>query len=199
LLRANRGAAAILSGAAAQESPDAFDLLQSPNASSRSAGQKQILNDRTQTVKRLIAIIDSPRQPKDDAWLVAETTRNSAIHCIAEYRATEAIPSLMKHLEPQPGEQVETTMMVTECPALRALIAIGRPAVAPVLQALKESADYSWTARQCRDALYSIEGFDQAKQLLQRAISKETNPKERARLQSHLDIFDLEFTKDPNE
>ena len=167
---------------------DALSLIQSASDKDREQGRVSILTDRAKIVLALIKMIKSPRIDDGDAWTDPSTTTNIAIQCIAAYRAVEAVPALVPLLDLPPGTELsDADAIFRVCPAARALIAIGPPAIPAVIDVLKVTGDpKKMAASQARIVLFEIEGADEGTRLIKNSLLAEKDPTKRAALEANL-------------
>ena len=136
------------------------------------AAVKTILGQRSRLIASLIALCDRRCE---------EGTRAAAMYALGKMRAVEACPVLTKCIAFTPGpafggkKPAKVVALFGGSPARDALVAIGKPAVRGLIEAIKQS-DQSFVRHQCRSAITGIEGFAYARQLLADAIRQEDGP-----------------------
>jgi hypothetical protein len=188
-----------LAGADGIVQPPPLELLRSAQLKERNAGKEQILEERSKTIELLLKIVQQPRQPANDGWQDIGSTRSIAMTCLGEFRAVEAVPVLIKFLEPQPGEGFPLPASLPYCPASAALIKIGKPAIPAVIDILRRELKTGWLGGQARLMLLKIEGWEVGKFQLQQAIATEDDPIKKAALESNLKIFEVnKFEEKPD-
>jgi hypothetical protein len=172
-----------------KEAIGAISLVRSSKQQDREQGQRLILEERARVVKALIETIKLPRDKNTERWLDESTSRNIAIACIGEYRAPEAVPSLLPLLEPAPGEVVVAGRILRLSPAGRALVKIGKPSVSAVIELLATTDAKKMSASQARLVLYDIEGAVAGEKTLQDAVTAEKDAARRAALEASVKAF----------
>ena len=144
---------------------------------------------RAELVKRLLAVCNSTNSVH---------VKELAIIVLGQYRASEAVPFLVQHLEWDysidmmfyggwPRNSAESTAAMS--PVGQALVNIGVPAISAVLDKIAETDDPKITescVRVCRAA----EGPEVTRFRLQGRLEKETKQKQKDRFQSALDALD---------
>ncbi len=164
--------------------PASFSQLTSSNPDVMIAGAAQLDRQRSDLIQALLGIIDSTNSP---------AVKVTAVTVLGEYRAAEAVPVLVQHLEwdqAVPGGVTKRTPRevaeIVLAPVSIALQKIGMPAVAPLLARVAETDDKR-TATKCVAICGRIEGVDVTEFRLRALLAKETDQTRRARIQSALE------------
>jgi len=118
---------------------------------------RSIASARQASVKQLIDIVESAsRKPKllwDDSIHM-----NAAISLLGSYRATEAVPLLIRLIDVETASLNSSLTPLNNFPSCNALIQIGNPSVSAILDALKEEQEVS--ERKLRLYAYIIRSID---------------------------------------
>ena len=162
-----------------------IDKLRAKDDKVRLQAENDLLAERAQTVRGLLAILEKPTSPSA-SWLMSETPENLAIHVLGEMRAVEAIPALVKWAEPpKGGYDVDGDVPEYMSPAGQALAKIGKPADPALIGVLRVSKnDPYWTI--CLEILKQIEGPKCAAIMVEEAMGKETEALFKENLQAAL-------------
>lgn len=164
--------------------PPVSDLV-SKDATVRNQAMVEYLGARKELMRKLAAII----HPKTGHNL-SRKQRGSACFVLGKLRTTDqtAITALIAVIDEHFITRIKRIPFGLMNPA-SALIAIGKPAVAPVLDELANTEDKQKTAS-LRRVLEAIEGIDCALIRVQAHVDKEANPKKNARLKMTLKYFE---------
>jgi len=144
---------------------------------------------RAELVNRLLAICNSTNSVR---------VKGLAIIVLGQYRASEAVPFLVQHLEWDnsidmmlnggwPRNSVESTAAMS--PVAHALVDIGVPAISAVLDKIAETDDLKIIER-CVRVCRAAEGPEVTRFRLQGRLEKETGQKQKDRFKSALDALD---------
>ncbi len=166
--------------------PEIAEIL-SKDKKVRSNATWQYWSTHDKLTKELAQVVHPDTGGKLDKEL-----RGTACFLLAVIRTRnrKAIESLIAAIDEsfQPAMTSEIAFSGIQDPS-RALIAIGRPAVAPMLDELANTEDKQKTAS-LRRVLQVIEGVDCALIRVQAHINKEADPKKKARLKATLKYFE---------
>ena len=162
----------------------AFALLNSDASEERLRARALILEDRRQTIEGLLTIIRAPVD-EGEPFYISGTPRNLAIDLVGRLRAKEAVPELVDILLPKPGHSTDTSRLMFFGHAGYALVRIGLPSVAPVLERLKTLERWGDRDPYLR-VLVAIEGAARAEERLRQSIEREPAGKTRENLQATL-------------
>jgi hypothetical protein len=153
----------------------------------RLQGALQLDMQRRQLIGQLMEILNSTNAPE----VKAET-----VIVLGEYRATEAVPVLVAHLEwddviPRAHRNghmlVEDEEFVTG-PVIGALCKIGSPAIPALMDRIAGTNEKNITMK-CVAICTLIEGQDITQFRLQQSLKKETDKKKKAGIQAGLDAL----------
>jgi hypothetical protein len=171
-----------------------MDLLKSDVVGKREEAVQKILAERGDQITALINLVIEKNDDKE--WLNPQTSRNMAVQCLGEYRAVEAIPTLVKLLVPPPGFQLPTRddRPFHSAPATRALIQIGYPCLPRVVEFLASMEDFEGVAAsQGRLVIVSIVGVEHGEAVLKNAANTQKDDAKRRALQEHVKAFAIQF------
>ena len=173
---------------------DALRSLASTNASTRLEGAWSLDERRRQVVQQLLSILRGSN---------ADEVKVYAVVVLGQYRATEAVPSLVNNLElgqhlargggvnDNGPRDLERNELIS--PVSSALVHIGSPAV-PELLARISATDNTNVINRCVRLCRFIVGSEVTQSRLQGLLDKATDTKRKVRLQSALDVpEDLNF------
>ena len=175
-----------------KETAKPISLIRSGKAEDREQGRRIILEERARVIQALIDIIKAPRVKDGDGWLDLTSSRNTAIACIGEYRAPEAVSVLLALMDPAPGESVVDGVLLF-CPAGDALVKIGKPSISAIVDLLAETDTKKMSASQARLVIFDIEGAGAGEMVLKNAVAEEKDAVRRANLEAHLNAFRDQF------
>ena len=136
---------------------------------------------------KLMAILDSNNSDK---------AKVDAAIVLGEYRATEAVPVLLRHLELDEvsrggffnGRIREEELEEKSAPVTIALEKIGMPAIPALLNKITQTDDAK-IAEKCVSICQTIEGQEVTQFRLQGLLQKETDQKKKGRIQSALEAL----------
>ncbi len=160
------------------------ELLVSTNWESRLRTVEELDAERKELVRGLLSILDGTN---------SDHVKVNAVIVLGEYRAVEAVPVLVDHLDWDGAahggffnarvakEEVE----LKTAPVSSALIKIGTPAVPRLLAKIAETDDTN-TVMKCLSICQSIEGRDLVRFRLQALLSKEDGEQRKQRFQAAL-------------
>lgn len=163
------------------------DSLTSTNREVRRDAAVNLDRERMQLVEELVAILNGTNSAK---------VKVDAAIVLGEYRAPEAVPTLVQHLDWDDAarggyfnglvhrEEVEEKT----APVTAALKKIGQPAI-PALLTKIVGTDEAHIAEKCLKIIRDIEGGDVTQYRLQGLFAKETDEKKKARLESALEAL----------
>jgi len=166
---------------------EVLDNLISTNWNARVMAAVELDDRRQQLVQNLMAILDSTNSAR---------VKVDAIVVLGEYRASEAVPILIQHLEWDEAaragiynglarsEELEEKTM----PVSIALEKIGMPSIPALLVKITETDD-AITTEKCISICNRIEGREITQFRLQGLLEKESDQKKKERIQSALDIL----------
>jgi len=182
-------------------SQGALELLASTNSETRLNAAIQLDEQRRQLIKQLMAILDSTN---------SDESKMDAAVVLSNYRAYEAVPFLVNHLEWEINMQRVETLHPTRSrglpPTLRlttendeayatalfpvtsALWKIGLPAIPALLDKITQTDD-AGICRICALICGRIESQEVTQFRLQGLLDKETDQKKKDRIQSALDVL----------
>jgi len=169
----------------AQTNDNPIDALLSTNRLVRFDAAVRLDTQRKQLVQKLIVILDGTN---------SIPVKLDAVIVMSEYRAPEAVPVLVSHLEwdedaPQGG--MISGMMTAEkwaeyAPVRTALTKIGVAAIPALLDKISETDDTNITA-ECVTICHDIEGTDVTEFCLRGLLEKESDQKRKERVQAALE------------
>ena len=173
-----------------------METLVSTNSYSRLSAVKELGAQRGQMIKDLMAILNSTN---------SDEVKMDAVVVLGEYRAVEAIPFLMDHLDRETnvflsaanilGTQVMNVWGNNEFevePVSGALCQIGLPAIRALLSRIEETDDAK-IARKCVQICDNIEGPEMTKIRLEDLLKMNDEKRKRARIESALaDVREME-------
>jgi hypothetical protein len=166
----------------------ALGYLNSTDRGVRLQSAIQLDLQRSLLIQKLIDVLKST----NSADVKAE-----AVIVLGEYRATEAVPILVKNIEwddlmrinsPPSGHMVREDMEELTGPVSGALLKIGSPAVQVLVDRIAETDDTNVAAK-CVRICYSIEGLEIVQFRLQSLLAKQTDQKRKGRIQSALEVL----------
>ncbi len=177
---------------AAQLTPPekAMELIVTTNDSARLDAVVVLDQQRERLIGQLITILCSTNSVKVKAY---------ASIVLGQYRASEAVPILVNHLDwdevaavpigasqsrPYPREKLQL-----EAPVFTALVHVGMPALQAVIDKIAETDEPKVTERCVRICL-GIEGMEATHFRLARLVQKADDDKHRQRLQSALTMLE---------
>jgi hypothetical protein len=109
---------------------------------------------------------------------------------LGDLRASEAVHHLVPLLDLPPGEVLSIESRPFHlCPAARALIKIGKPAIPAMLVILKDDEKGMRTS-QAQLILYDVEGAGGGQLVLRTAIAAESDAARKANLERNLLVFE---------
>lgn len=158
------------------------EVLLTGDRDSKLYAARKVGDRRKELIQTLLAIVEGTN---------AVSEKFPAIDVLGYYRAAEAASILASHLEwdaaaPKDGTTpppIEVDKIFA--PVSSALQEIGLPAIAPLLQRIVETDDIGILQR-CVSICNRIEGHDVTQFRLQGLLSKETDAKKKARIESAL-------------
>ena len=166
-----------------------METLVSTNSYARLSAVKELEAQRGQVVGKLMAILDSTN---------SDDVKMDAVMVLGAYRAEEAIPFLMDHLDRETkaylsaadiyGAQMMNVWGNNEFevePVSGALCQIGLPAIRALLSRIEETDDAK-IARKCVQICYNIEGPEMTKIRLEDLLTMNDEKRKRARIESAL-------------
>jgi hypothetical protein len=157
-----------------------LDQLLSDNSQAREQAVDKILNDRKALIKKLIPLIDPKNSEK-----FSDETRCVAAYLLGELRAVEAVPVLSQALADPPGEKFISDGSRYDAPVFSALVRIGRPAVAAMIENIKTTDDLTLQNRSLDVLLHVLGGKQRLLELLvklnDRALAEKPVNREEAR------------------
>jgi hypothetical protein len=186
---------------------DSPGKLASAVRSAETAKENQLMESLVSTNRRvgLSAAIElrGQMQQLESELMAILTSTNSisrkfpAIVVLGEHRAPQAAPILVQHLEwdDEARPIIGVTSATFEksalecCPVRIALEEIGEPAIAPLLDRIVKTDDIKIIEKSAF-ICHEIEGRDVTQFRLQALLSKETDPKKKARIQSALEALE---------
>jgi hypothetical protein len=165
----------------------AVESLVSSNRGERLSGVRALYDQRRQLVKKLIGILDST----NSAAIKVDT-----VIVLGEYRASEAVPTLISHFDWDDVvhgaifTSVTTTEEVDEMvmPVSVALSKIGLPAIPRLLEKISETDDTN-IVKKCVWTCASIEGVEATQIRLLDLLERQTDKNGKAGIQSALDAL----------
>lgn len=131
---------------------------------------------RIEVINKLIAILRAPKEPL--------AMRIAAVKILGTLRAEEAVPVLIENLTISPAYINEKTFAIV-CPAVYALIKIGKPASRAALQCLK-SEDSAIRVKWLCHIIKEVEGKQVAISLLKSELGKSQGKASKKKLQAAL-------------
>jgi len=164
-----------------------LESLVSTNRNVRLDVAVKLDKQRSQLVQKLMVIIDGTNSVK---------VKLDAVVVLGQYRASEAVPLLVRHLEwddaGSHGEPMRPTMTEEDwaeiTPVTFALEKIGIPAIPELLDKIAQTDDTNITTK-CVSIFQAIEGKEVTQFRLQGLLDKETDPKKKERIQAALDAL----------
>ena len=162
-------------------------LIKSDIDKDKSLAKKMVLDSRKDTIKNLLAILNSPLREKEEFYN-AGTPRNIAIFLLGRYRAKESVIDLTKWLVPKPGQSVVVDEESFFTPAGSALVEIGLPSVQPLIELLNTEENSSVFQLYVK-MLVSIKGLPETELLFQSLISEEKDETKSKNLKRAFDFM----------
>jgi HEAT repeat protein len=174
-----------------REIPDqkALESLVSTNRGIRMAAAAELDKARRQLVRELMAILGGTN---------SDRVKVAAAIVLGEYRASEAVPILVRHLEwdqAAPREaggvmrhETKEELEETGWPVTQALVKIGMPAIPALLDRVTNTEDAGTTAR-CIWICQLIEGPEVTQFRLRGLLEKESDQKKKERIRSALEAL----------
>jgi hypothetical protein len=154
---------------------------------SRFVAADTLIGQRSTVINDMMALLNSTND---------NVAKFEIASVLGEYRATEAVPFLVNHLElddvPRmlPGMMYRSVSLADamDNPLSGALIKIGMPAVSPLMERIAKTDDTNVIGK-CVRICYRIEGREVAQFRLEGLLAKESESKSRVRLQAALDAL----------
>lgn len=142
-----------------------------------------------QTRMGLLSKVDEERSALLGALLrqldpsASKDVQAAAIYLIGRYHFSQGVPELIRRIDVDTGDQPKKTAepLWERYPAMEALITIGLPSVHPAIELLANDSDELRRTLATKVVRY-VEGPDVARFVLDRAYTKETDPKRKANL-----------------
>lgn len=178
----------VVSATVCETTEAALNSLVSMDRDARRNAAVELDEKRREMVQKLIAIINSTNSAK---------VKVHAVIVLGEYRAPEAVPVLVQHLEWDDAarggfynglireEEIEEKC----CPVSMALEKIGMPAIPALLDRIVGTDDAK-IIEKCVSICRTIEGREVTQFRLQGLLAKETDPKKKARIVSALEALE---------
>ncbi|MHC4867924.1 MAG: HEAT repeat domain-containing protein [Planctomycetota bacterium] len=157
----------------AQKELDWKTLIVSDNPKDRTLADQLVEDTRKGTIEHLLCVVNSPVEPPEPFYN-SMTSRSIAISLLGRLRAKEAVPALMRCLFPRPGQGVKVSEPPVFSPAGFALIEIGLPSVAPLIESLKSDKLPAYRRARIK-IIVRIKGLRETELLLEELIAHETN------------------------
>jgi hypothetical protein len=144
--------------------PTFVEGLKSANVEERRSAFSRLSHERAVLIADLLRIIDEWRASKHDS-MEFEGTEHYAFLSLGAIRAAEAVQTLVKCIKiPHSGAKLASLTEILPLdeyfPALRALIAIGEPSIAPLLDVVASSAHDELSTQLAVMGMIRIEGRD---------------------------------------
>jgi len=158
-------------------------LIKSKKDSERRKGEIIVLEQRDAIIKGLLSVVDSPVEKNESFF--SKTPRNTAILLLGKFRATEAIPSLVKWLVPKEGQDTTVWAGDINSPAGSALAKIGLPAVDSLIEVIKSEKPSALT-EECAQVIFRILGTELAEAKLQNAIAAGKDEQKKNNIEKYL-------------
>jgi HEAT repeat protein len=162
---------------------NALQAIASTNGETRLNAAIQLDEERNRLIQGLLSVLKSTN---------SDTIKIEAIIVLGEYRAAEAVPLLVEHLEwddaahggvfvkgPLAKEATERKLV----PVVFALTKIGMPAIPAILDKISISDDNK-IVKKCVACCCVIEGIDMTRKRLEDRINKEAKSENKMRLES---------------
>ena len=175
-----------------EQQEKAFESLVSTNRDVRFLATWNLGNQRNEVVGKLMAILDGS---------YSDNIKMDAVAVLGEYKAPEAVPFLVQHLEwdDVPHEFVSKSIYLysrisdeyldaLDIPMSAALVKIGMSAIPALLDKITQTDDANIT-KKCVSICQSIEGQDVTQFRLQGLLDKETDQTKKVRIQSALNAL----------
>ena len=195
------------------QGPGWRELIASKDEVQRAKGKEEALAELTANVGLLISIVESPVSRREPFY-TSSTSRNIAIFLLGRLRARDAVPHLVKWLEPQEGQSLVIYSLMMLSPAGYALADIGLPSVPPLMEIIRRDGCSSPEAPeiiheddggtrykyppgyrsvplgdQCLKIIVRIKGLDESEFSLRKAMEAEPDKAKKANLQCALDLL----------
>ena len=119
-----------------QDLSSLIDDAVSPVESKRGIAVRRLVNQHRAAVRKLIKVVDEPFV-KGELFYASSSRRNVAMRLLGEYRALEAIPSLMRWIFLREGHNPTISGFTYRGGAVHALERIGRAAVPALVQRIR--------------------------------------------------------------
>ena len=170
-----------------------IERLLSRERSARLGAAAELDSQRTHLVEKLISVLESTN---------SDAIKIDAVIVLGEYRATKAVPVLLRNLQLEPNAKKLVSVNSSDpsealeevsLPVTTALTKIGVPAVPSLLDRIVEMDDTNLT-RKCLAVCVSIEGEEVTQFRLKELMEMVSDQKEKARVQ-----YALETLKGLNE
>ncbi len=164
-----------------------FQAITSTNRDTRLQAAIQLDGERNQLIQRLVLALNSTNQPKE---------KIEAVIVLGEYRAQEAVPILVDHLEWDdfasgsffnafvPKEESESKLS----PVTSALRKIGLPALPALMGRIFKTSDPR-VAKKCVVCCCLIEGVGVSRKRFEEQIKTESDQAKKEKLESALSIL----------
>ena len=159
-------------------------LIASGDEVQRRRGKALFIEARDRHLRQLLSIVSAPVTVGEEFWN-SSTRRNISMALLADLRASEAVPALMKWLVPRQGQSLTLDELSALTPASCALVKIGLPALDPLLACVTVNG----TSPKGEAALRTIAamlGGDAADWRLERAIASQADERGKANLRKAL-------------
>ena len=174
---------------AAELSP--VEKIESADLVLQKEGLLELVRDRNARIESLIAVLD---RGDKDARGTERTSLNATIVALGELRAVEAIPSLLRYIDFYTGDgAISVNKLIgndKKYAAVKALGAIGNPAVPFVMKKLSESED-DIVLVNCAWVINEIVGRKFLIPYLQDAYENERDGKNKQRIKYLLDMLSI--------
>ncbi len=155
-----------------------IEALKTGESKQRAEAIEALCQNRQTVISALLAVMDGDSS--------ADTKRDAA-KVLGEYRAVEAVATLVRNLELDNQPRILKGLIKDEDlrPISRALSKIGKPAIPALLARIKETDDSALIER-CAKICLEIEGREVAELVINRH-SEKANAEEKQRLKQALD------------
>jgi hypothetical protein len=162
--------------AMSQQELDWITHLDAMDDQTRMRHLSQVDEERLAVLGALLRQLDSS---------ASKNVQAAAIYLIGRYHFSQGVPELIRRIDVDTGDQPKKAAepLWERYPAMEALITIGLPSVQPAIELLATDTDELRRTLAAKVVRY-VEGPDVARFVLDRACTKETDPKRKANLKN---------------
>ena len=169
------------------EKVDIIKLLGSSKPLEKRDGLNQIVEQRKKIIDLLLSILNSPLIENEEFYN-SNTLRNISIYVLGTIKAEQAVPQLIKWIEPREGQSTVIDELRMLSPAGEALVHIGLPSVDPLIEMIKDEGT-STTGSQCLKIVVRILGVDIIEMKLNKSITSELMKDKKENLEAALRLL----------